>query len=168
MGSGVELTAVQGHSPMITARTFLRHVSVTNAGSTPYQRNAPAAPRLLARPTISCFRSWPSTKKSPIPAFSGSACTGWSPSRALRLTHVPMVWGSRSSASATAEEAQPWAKSQRACHRSRSRGVGARYMRSRRSPTSSCRRSRSSTMSHIPNTTATRLLLQNTATPLRV
>ena len=84
------------------------------------------------------------------------------------VTHVPMVWGSRSSASATAEEVQPWAKSQRACHRSRSRGVGARYMRSRRSPTSSCRRSRSSTMSHIPNTTATRLLLQNTATPLRV
>ena len=79
------------------------------------------------------------------------------------VTHVPMVWGSRSSASATAEEVQPWAKSQRACHRSRSRGVGARYMRSRRSPTSSCRRSRSSTISHIPNTTATRLLLQNSA-----
>ncbi len=71
-------------------------------------------------------------------------------------THAPMVWGSRSSASATAEAVQPWAKSQRPCHRSRSRGVGARYIRSRTSLTSSCHRSRSCTMSLIPNTTATR------------
>jgi len=83
-------------------------------------------------------------------------------------THAPMVWGSRSSAPATADAVQPLAKSQRACHRSRSRGVGARYMRSRTSPTSSCHRSRSCSMSLIPITTATRLLFQNKATPLRV
>ena len=83
------------------------------------------------------------------------------------VTHMPMVWESRSSASATADAVQPWAKSQRACHRSRSRGVGDRYMRLRTSPTSSCHRSRSCTMSLIPTTT-TRLPLQTNPTPLRV
>jgi len=83
-------------------------------------------------------------------------------------THVPMVWGSRSNASATTNAVQPWAKSQRACHRSLSRGVGALYIRSRTSPTSSCQRSRSCTMSLIPNTTATHLPLQTNAAPLWV
>jgi len=40
--------------------------------------------------------------------------------------HLPMVCGSRSSALATAEAVHPWASSQTACQRSRSRGVGAR------------------------------------------
>ena len=82
-------------------------------------------------------------------------------------THVPMVWGSRSNASATATVVQPRAKSQRACHRSRSRGVGARYIRSRTSPISSCHRSRSCAMSFIPSTTATRFPIKTNADPLR-
>ena len=40
-----------------------------------------------------------------------------------------MVCGSRPRASAVAAAVQPWAKSQRACQRSRSRGVGARMSR---------------------------------------
>ena len=83
-------------------------------------------------------------------------------------THVPMAWGSRSNASATANAVQPWAKSQRPCHRSRSRGVGARYIRSRTSPTSSCHRSRSRLMSFIPNTATSRIPLQTNATHLQV
>ena len=84
------------------------------------------------------------------------------------VTHMPMLWESRSSASATADAVQPKAKSQSACHRSRSRGVDARYMRLRTSPTSSCHRSRSCTMSLIPNTTATLLPLQTNAAPFQV
>ena len=84
------------------------------------------------------------------------------------VTHMPMVWESRSSASATADAVQPKAKSQSACHRSRSRGVDARYMRLRTSPTSSCHRSRSCAMSLIPNTTATLLPLQTNAAPFQV
>ena len=45
--------------------------------------------------------------------------------------HSPIVCGSRSSASATRAADQPSASSHRACQRSRSRGVGARYIRSR-------------------------------------
>ena len=86
----------------------------------------------------------------------------------IAATHVPMVWGSRSNASATANAVHPWAKSQRACHRSRSRGVGARYIRARTSPTSSCHRSRSCAMSLIPNTTPTRLPLQTNGIPLQL
>jgi len=83
-------------------------------------------------------------------------------------THAPMVWGSRSNASLTANVVQPRAKSQSACHRSRSRGVGDRYIRCRTSLTSTCHRSRSCLISLIPNTTATRLPLLLTAAPQRV
>ena len=75
---------------------------------------------------------------------------------------------SLSKASATRVGDHPWANNHSPCHRSRSRGVGARYILSRKSPTSSCHRSWSCTMSVIPSTTANRLLLQNIATPLRV
>ena len=75
-------------------------------------------------------------------------------------THRPMVWASRPSASATATAVQPWTKSHGACHRSRSRGVGAQYIRRRRSPASSCHRSRNPCISPIPNTNTTLLSFQ--------
>ena len=52
--------------------------------------------------------------------------------------HRPMVWGSRSKASATAEPVQPWASNRRAYHLSRSRGVGDRIIRRRKSLASIC------------------------------
>ena len=73
-------------------------------------------------------------------------------------THRPMVWASRASASATA--VQPWTKSHRACHRSRSRGVGAQYILRRRSLASSCHCSRNPGISLIPNTNTTLLSFQ--------
>lgn len=50
----------------------------------------------------------------------------------------PIVWASRSRASATCAADQPRAKSQMACHRSRSRALGALYIRSRIPLTSNC------------------------------
>jgi len=49
------------------------------------------------------------------------------PSRQNRVRHSPTVCGSRSSAAATLAAVHPCANSHSACHRSRSRGVGARY-----------------------------------------
>src|SRR6185369_138653 len=46
-------------------------------------------------------------------------------------SHSPIVCASRSSASATRAADQPRATNQTACHRSRSRAVGAWYIRSR-------------------------------------
>src|SRR5205823_10970938 len=60
------------------------------------------------------------------------------PFRPNAASHSPIVCGSRSSASATWAADQPRATSQSACHRSRSRGVGARYMRSRAWRASKC------------------------------
>ena len=62
-----------------------------------------------------------------------------------------MVWASRSKARPTAAAVHPCASSQIACHRSRSRGVGARYIR-RRTPASSMRHlSSKAPSSGIPN-----------------
>ena len=64
-----------------------------------------------------------------------------------------MVCGSRPRASAVAAAVQPWAKSQRACQRSRSRGVGARMSR-RCNPLASishCRRIRPISLTPIAN-----------------
>ena len=66
-------------------------------------------------------------------------------------THLPMVWASRSRALATCPDDQPRANSHSACQRSRSRGVGARYIRSRTSPSSNCHCSRSVTMLFMVN-----------------
>ena len=63
-----------------------------------------------------------------------------------------MVWGSRSRASATAEPVQPWASSNRAYHRSRSRGVGDRIIRRRKSLASICHCSRNRSISLTPIT----------------
>ena len=62
--------------------------------------------------------------------------------------HLPMVWGSRSSAAAV----QPWVSSKMAYHRSRSRGVGARIIRRRRSLTPICHCSRNRSISLAPIT----------------
>jgi hypothetical protein len=65
------------------------------------------------------------------------------------VSHWPMVWGSRSSASATWAADQPRANSQRACQRSRSRGLGARYISSRTPRSSKCHCWKSAVISFI-------------------
>ncbi len=69
-----------------------------------------------------------------------------------------MVCGSRSRASATAEPVQPWASNSRAYYRSRSRGVGDRIIRRRKSPASirHCSRNRSISLTPITNPSLTR------------
>ena len=62
----------------------------------------------------------------------------------------PTVWGSRSSTSAVAAAVQPWARSSMAYHRSRSRGVGARIIRRRKSLTPICHCSRDRSISLTP------------------
>ncbi len=61
------------------------------------------------------------------PVCSKTSALG--PPSAKALTHWPMVWASRSKARPTAAAVHPWANSHTACHRSRSRGDGARYIR---------------------------------------
>ena len=63
----------------------------------------------------------------------------------------PMVWGSRSKASAVAAAVQPWASSSIAYHLSRSLGVGAKIIRRRRSlvPISHCSKDRSISLTPI-------------------
>ena len=73
--------------------------------------------------------------------------------------HRPMVCGSRSSAAAVAAALQPWASNKMAYHRSRSRGVGARIIRRRKSLTSICHCSKDRSISltliiYPPPTTA--------------
>ncbi len=65
--------------------------------------------------------------------------------------HLPMVWGSRPIASAVAAAVQLWASSQRACHLSLSRGVGARIIRLCKSlaSISHCSRNRSISLTPI-------------------
>src|SRR6476646_3794158 len=75
------------------------------------------------------------------PVCSNASAVG--PSRPNASSQWPIVWASRSSSSATLAAVQPWANNQTACHRSRSRGVGARYIRSR-----TWRRSRPQRASH--------------------
>ena len=65
--------------------------------------------------------------------------------------HWPMVWASLSNARATAAAVQPRASSHSACHLSRSRGVGARYIRRRTSASSIRHRSSSGPISIMPN-----------------
>ena len=67
-------------------------------------------------------------------------------------THRPMVCGSRSKASAVADAVHPWASSSMAYHLSRSRGVGARIIRRRKSWASICHCSRYRSMSLAPIT----------------
>ena len=67
--------------------------------------------------------------------------------------HRPKAWGSRSRTSAVAEAAQPWASSQKAYHRSRYLGVGARIIRRCKSliPTCHCSIERSISLTPITN-----------------
>jgi hypothetical protein len=60
-----------------------------------------------------------------------SKASPWGPSRSRWLNHSPIVWGSLFNFSATSFSNQPWARSQIACQRSRSRPVGAWYIYSR-------------------------------------
>ena len=62
-----------------------------------------------------------------------------------------MVWASLSNARATAAAVQPCASNHSACQRSRSRGVGARYIRRRASASSIRHRSNSAPISSMPN-----------------
>ncbi len=156
--------ALRGGGPMVSARErerCLRPGRWVQAGASPGlgipRRQACRTPRKLGPHGL-----------LPLQEGDDAPRGGMGPAELGAVTHVPVVWRSRSSASATADAVQPWAKSHRACHRSRSRGVGARYMRSRTPPTSSCHRSRSCAMSLIPNNTAIRLPLQTNATPQRV
>ena len=66
--------------------------------------------------------------------------------------HRPMVCGSRSRASAVAAAVQPWASSSMAYQRSRSRGVGARIIRLRKSFTPICHCSKERSISLTPIT----------------
>ena len=72
------------------------------------------------------------------------------PTSPKAAAHRPMVRGSRSRASATAEPVQPWASNRRAHHRSRSWGVGDRIIRRRKSLTPSCHCSRNRPISLTP------------------
>ena len=71
--------------------------------------------------------------------------------------HLPMVCGSRSSSSAVAPAVKPWAISRMAYHLSRSRGVGARIIRRRRSLTPICHCSRDRSISLTPIINPSRL-----------
>ena len=81
----------------------------------------------------------------------GSKTSALGPPSANALTHWPIVWASRSNAWVTAAAVQPCASSHTACHRSRSRGVGARYIRLRISASPMRHRSSNAPISCIPN-----------------
>ena len=66
--------------------------------------------------------------------------------------HLPMVCGSRPKACAVPEAVHPWASSQMACQRSRSRGAGARISRRCKSLASICHCSRNRSISLTPIT----------------
>ena len=82
--------------------------------------------------------------------------------------HRPTVWGSLSSASAAAEAVQPWASNSMAYHRSRSRGVGDRIIRRRKSLESirHCSRNRSISLTPITNPSLTQRCIN--PTPLQL
>ena len=71
--------------------------------------------------------------------------------------HRPIVCGSRPRACAVPQAVHPWASSQMACHRSRSRGVGARISRRCKSLASirHCSRNRSISLTPITNPSLT-------------
>ena len=73
------------------------------------------------------------------------------PLSANAVAHWPMVWASLSNARAAAAAVQPCASSHSACQRSRSRGVGARYIRRRTSASLIRHRSSSAPISIMPN-----------------
>jgi hypothetical protein len=81
------------------------------------------------------------------PVCSKASAAG--PSSEKASSQLPIVWASRSRASATWAWESPRDSSQRACQRSRSRGLGARYTASRTRRTSICQRSKSATISLI-------------------
>ena len=66
--------------------------------------------------------------------------------------HLPMVCRSRPKAYAVLEAVHPWTSSQMACHRSRSRGAGARISRRCKSLASICHCSRNRSISLTPIT----------------
>ena len=96
----------------------------------------------------------------PMPALAGNSCPapfsaacyvspraggpglleyqGCRPTLAEGHRPSPNGVGSRSNASAVADDVLPWASSKMAYHRSRSRGVGAQIIRRRRSLVSAC------------------------------
>ena len=84
------------------------------------------------------------------PDCSNIKASGPPPPKAA--AHRPMVWKSRSSALAVSDAVQPWASSNMAYHRSRSRGVGARIIRRRKSLTPICHFSRNRSISLTPIT----------------
>ena len=73
------------------------------------------------------------------------------PPSAKAWAHWPMVWASRSKARPTAAAVHPCASSQIARHRSRSRGVGARYIRRRTSASSMRHFSRNAPIFGMPH-----------------
>ena len=77
----------------------------------------------------------------------------------------PIVWGSRSSASAVAAAVKPWASSRMAYHLSRSRGVGAKITRRRKSLTPICHCSRDRSISLTPITNPSQFLRPATSVP---
>ena len=83
------------------------------------------------------------------PLCSKTSASG--PPSAKALAHCPIVWASRSNAWATAAAVHPWASSHTACHLSRSRGVGAPYIRRHTSASSMRHRSSSGPISFMPN-----------------
>ena len=98
----------------------------------------PSTPLVAPRPT-----------RGEPPVCSKTTASG--PPWANALTHSPMVWASRSKARPTAAAVQPCVSSHTACHRSRSRGVGARYIRRRTSASSMCHCSSNPPISVMPN-----------------
>ena len=129
--------------------------SKDNAGDRPLQRRRPNY-QWYGNPA-------PVPQPLPMPSNPGAAAIGRAISPAPEVsapspkapTQLPMVWESCSSASATADAVQPWCSSHRACHLSRSRGVGARCIRRRTSPASICHRSKNPAISFMPNTNPT-------------
>jgi hypothetical protein len=97
-----------------------------------------AAPAPL--PSVQPGRSGRGRGGPPVCSKRGALWAPLGPASPKVASHWPIVWGSRSSASPTRASDQPRLTSQRACHRSRSRGVGARRVPSgcrSRSPRSS-------------------------------
>ena len=92
------------------------------------------------------------------PALLEYQCLGSSCARAA--AHRLMVCGSRSKASAVAAAVHPWASSSMAYHLSRSRGVGARIIRRRKSGAFICHCSRDRSISLAPITNPTSTLRQ--------
>jgi hypothetical protein len=100
----------------------------------------PGRPPSVEREPLDRGRGGPPLRSKPI---------ALGPASPKVASHWPIVWGSRSSASPTRASDHPRLNSHKACHRSRSRAVGARYIRSRSPRSSNSHRVRSVPMSSI-------------------